>query len=290
VLNIVTVHWRDPKWIAPQLEYLSRHLSTPHRVFANLEGIEDPVWKDRFHYVDYGGGPHPDKLNQLAQVVAAESGPDDLLMFIDGDAFPVRPLDDWMAAMLAERPLAAVRRAENVGDIQPHPCFCITTVGLWQDVKGDWRTGNWVTEQGDTVGDVGGALLHILAEHDVPWTQILRSNRLNPHPLWYAVYGEHVYHHGAGFRPRVSRVDEQAGGPGSKEAADYLELRAKRRAEGWVASLRQFRPRHVRRLWRSMRLTLKDPTLQSFVKEADAESDRIYEQILRDPDFFRQFE
>ncbi|HWX74567.1 MAG TPA: hypothetical protein VNZ05_04625, partial [Solirubrobacteraceae bacterium] len=33
-----------------------------------------------------------------------------------------------------------------------------------------------------------------------PWTEVLRSNRKNLDPVFFAVYGDAVYHHGAGFR------------------------------------------------------------------------------------------
>jgi hypothetical protein len=36
---------------------------------------------------------------------------------------------------------------------------------------------------------------------------VLRTNRRNPHPLFFGVYGDVIYHHGAGFRLPISRVD-----------------------------------------------------------------------------------
>ena len=42
------------------------------------------------------------------------------------------------------------------------------------------------------------------------WLPLLRTNTNDLHPLWFAVYGHHVYHHGAGFRPRQSRVEAYA--------------------------------------------------------------------------------
>ncbi len=47
---------------------------------------------------------------------------------------------------LARAPLIAVRRAENNNDRQPHPCFCVTTVGAWRQLPGDWSPGyKWAT-------------------------------------------------------------------------------------------------------------------------------------------------
>jgi hypothetical protein len=102
---------------------------------------------------------------------------------------------------LARASLIAVRRAENVNEPQPHPCFCVTTVGTWQRLPGDWTAGyTWVGAQGRRTSDVGGNLLRRLELTGTPWVELLRTNRVNLDPLYFAIYADTVYHHGAGFR------------------------------------------------------------------------------------------
>ena len=62
---------------------------------------------------------------------------EDILLFIDGDAFPISDVATYAEEKLKQFPLIAVQRSENDGDPQPHPCFCITTVGFWK--KNKWR-------------------------------------------------------------------------------------------------------------------------------------------------------
>ncbi len=119
MIHIVTVHWMDSKWIAPQLDYLERHVELPYRTWASLEGITDPAQRRRFDVVEDFEGMHADKLNSLAGLVAEDADPDDLLVFIDGDAFPVRPIGRWMGEQLERYPLVAVRRQENRGSSSP---------------------------------------------------------------------------------------------------------------------------------------------------------------------------
>jgi hypothetical protein len=103
---------------------------------------------------------------------------------------------------LEKAPLVAVRRAENVGDPQPHPCFCVTSVGTWRQLRGDWSGGyTWPGHRGKLVTDVGGNLLRALELTGTPWVQVLRSNGVDLDPLFFGIYGDVVYHHGAGFRP-----------------------------------------------------------------------------------------
>ena len=62
-------------------------------------------------------------------------------MFLDGDAFPIADPMPMIEEGLAQAPLVAVRRAENLDEPQPHPCFCVTTVGTWRSLPGDWSAG-----------------------------------------------------------------------------------------------------------------------------------------------------
>ena len=210
MFHVATVHWETDRWVDVQLGYLERHLGAPYRVYAYLDGAA-AAHAGRFHLV-LGSEQlsHAEKLNSLADRIAERADPSDVLVFIDGDAFPVARLAEPVAQMLAQRPLAAVRRAENLGSPQPHPCFCVTTVGFWQEIAGDWSEGHrWQSTTGVWETDVGANLLRTLEERGIEWTQLLRSNRRDLHPLLFGVYGDLVYHHGAGFREPLTRVDRR---------------------------------------------------------------------------------
>ncbi len=283
MIYVATVHWRFPKWIAPQRRALYSQLREPFRVFANLQGIE-PAYDDNFDYVTRSEGSHPKKLNDLAEAISKEAQPDDLIVFLDGDAFPVRELDSWLGDLLGGHPLAAVRRDENAGDIQPHPCFCVTSVGFWNEIGGDWRPGSWTTSEGQTASDVGGTLLTALTARSIPWRPILRSNAVNLHPVFYGLYEGHIYHHGSGFRPAISRADE--GNVPVAENADYLFWRTRADTKSW----RELRPRHLRLLVRMSRSSVQARKLNAFMRKEGKRSNEIYDELCSDPNFFRQFE
>jgi hypothetical protein len=222
MFHIVTVHWRTPDWIEPQLRFVRRHFPDGTRVYASLNGI-DAEYRSSFAYAEDLPGTHPEKLNALAAIVSEQAAADDHLVFIDGDAFPIAPITP---EILQGTPLTAVRRDENLGDPQPHPCFAVTTVGFWNSIAGDWRPGyTWVNALGYRTTDVGANLLHILRDRNIQWRPLLRSNRVNLHPLWFGIYGDVVYHHGAGFRGRVAR--------------STLDLR-RARVPAWIPVLRRY--------------------------------------------------
>lgn len=291
MIHILTVHWMDPKWIGPQLSFFERNVELPYRTWASLEGIADPDVRARFDVVEDFEGMHAEKLNALSALVLEEAEDEDLLVFIDGDAFPVRPIGEWMTGLLEEYPLIAVRRDENRSERQPHPCFCATTVGLWRQIGGDWRPGGtWTSPGGDQVTDVGGTLFAQLRAADLPWLPLLRSNTNDVHPVWFAVYAEHVYHHGAGFRRRVSRIDvadnRDLAAPRLRDTLRLYRQRNKRP----IDLLRKINPTSMRGVWRGLRQELPNSDQARYLEEATALSDGIYQDLLNDPEFYLRFE
>src|ERR1700730_5514298 len=88
VLNIATVHHGSPRWIEIQTSHLREHISVPYRTWSSLEGI-DSSYAIHFDRIVEQPGEHAGKLNHLAIEIAREAFYEDLLMFLDGDAFPI---------------------------------------------------------------------------------------------------------------------------------------------------------------------------------------------------------
>lgn len=223
MLYIASVHYKSPRWVEIQCRYLRENIAVPYQTWTSLEGI-DPSYGRCFDRVLEQRGLHASKLNHLAIEISHEASSDeDLLMFLDGDAFPIADPMPLISSGLAEAPLIAVRRAENVDQPQPHPCFCVTTVGTWQAIHGDWSGGYAWPGRKRLTSDVGGNLLRSLELSNTPWVQVLRSNRKNLDPLYYGIYGETIYHHGAGFHTgELSPAHRSGPGPPPFSGAPVL--------------------------------------------------------------------
>ncbi len=250
MLYVASVHYKSPQWIEIQTQHLREHISVPFQTWTSLEGI-DPAYARYFDRVLQQKGMHAGKLNHLAAEISYEAADEDLLMFLDGDAFPIADPMPLIERALAEAPLLAVRRAENVDEPQPHPCFCVTTVGTWRSLPGDWTAGPvWPGARGIPTSDVGANLLRRLELSNTPWVPVLRSNRRDVDPLYYAIYGDVIYHHGAGFRAgdlspadrdHAPRALPLTRAPGIGAAVRVLNR------ERWRRWERQLEARHVRR-------------------------------------------
>lgn len=249
MLHIATVHYRSPDWIEIQTSHLREHISVPYQTWTSLEGI-DPSYAVHFDRVLEQRGSHAGKLNHLAMEISHVASDDDLIMFLDGDAFPIADPLPLISDALARAPLLAVRRAENVNEPQPHPCFCVTTAGTWHKLPGDWTAGpTWIGAHGKPTSDVGGNLLRVLELTQTPWVEVLRSNRRNLDPLYFAIYGEVIYHHGAGFRTGELSPAHREQAPDPLGAPRIPLLRPVGRlinASRWRRWERATRARHVR--------------------------------------------
>ena len=205
MIYVLTVHWRFDFWVDVQISHLRKYLRDPFRIYAFC----DRTREDHSAKFDYcspvkGVVDHASKLNALAAVVCESAHDDDVLLFCDSDAFPIRDITEYVRDGLRRWPLVAVQRLENAGDMQPHPCFAVTTAGLWRRIGGDWRPGpTWTNAYGQTVTDVGANLLRSLTLKRIEWGKMIRSNRVDLHPLLFSVYDGVVYHHGAGSRPTI---------------------------------------------------------------------------------------
>lgn len=278
MIHVATVHWRDDRWVDLQLRYLERFLPSPYRVYAYLTGLDERHGARYFFSSFDRIRDHATKLNLLAgEIAAGAESPDDPIVFIDGDAFPVAPMEPLLRDELPRHGLVAVRRSE-LGDPQPHPCFCVTTVGLWAELGGDWRQGGagWHNAAGRRITDVGGILHDQLREARVDWKPLERSNARNPHPLFFAVYGGVVYHHGGGFRAaRGGRlVNAESGIHEARSSLRARALDALPRNRATRALRRRLHP--ARRLNRRLRA------------QTARQSGEMLERIERDPDFFRE--
>jgi hypothetical protein len=274
MLHILTVHWNDDRWVDIQLDYLRRHIQQPYKVYAFLNGVPDEHRKKFFYSSIEPVKEHAIKLNILADIAAFNSeGDDDLLMFIDGDAIPIGDVISFGHEKLKQYPLVAVQRLENNGDIQPHPCFCLTTIKFWKEIDGDWKKGfQWINTRdrsvtdvvcGRSVTDVGGNLLKILREKGLEWYPMRRSNTTNLHPVLFALYDKLVYHHGAGFREPVTRRDMEI----SATRAKFIRLAPTRRLKKMLS-----------------------PKKKEIEEKNSVLSQQVFKMIKENSEFYRHFQ
>ena len=142
----------------------------------------------------------------------------------------------------------------------------MTTVKFWKEIKGDWKAGyQWQDSAGEYITDVGGNLLGLLNKNNIKWLPMLRSNKKDLHKLWFGIYGDLVYHHGAGFRRPFSRSDGHEHSL-FKKYNFFPKLRSKIEMSNYMKKRK------------------------SIVNENILLSEKVFQSILDDKDFYKFFQ
>jgi hypothetical protein len=239
MLYIATVHHKSPRWIEIQASHLRRHICVPFETWTSLEGI-DSSYGSHCDRVLEQRGPLAGKLNHLAREISHVAADEDLIMFLDGDAFPIADPLPVVLEGLRTAPLVAASRAAGIAEPQPHPCFSVSTVGAWRALPGDWSSGwAWPQAGGGHTSDVGANLLRALELSQTPWVQLERTNRSQSDPRFFAIYADVVYHHGGGFRD-LSRESYAPEETSRRSQLVYEEIESG--DARWLARVREAEP------------------------------------------------
>ena len=133
----------------------------------------------------------------LDRLIAMTGDDIEYLVLLDSDAVPVA--DGWLETLTSKLDdggsVVGVWRDEMAPELTPFvhvSCLCIRRDELL-------ATGISFAECGD--GEPGQALTRYLLRRKRPVVAMRRTNAINAHFLLGGIYGDTVYHHGAGSRP-----------------------------------------------------------------------------------------
>lgn len=223
MIHICTIHFKTPKWVELQAKFFSKYISQEYKVYSYCDGFDFTEYKKYFYFVSnspvnlfqdegfenpsVGYLDHISKLNSLTnEVVNIKSvDPYDIIIWMDSDSLLVSNLSNYIYKKMKQFPLLAVCRPENNGDIIPHPSFTCTTVGFWKNNHLDWsgvpgKCENQTNKSG--LHDPGGKMYKTLEKHEIDWYRMRRSFSFTEHKVFYTIYDDVVYHHGAGSQNR----------------------------------------------------------------------------------------
>lgn len=203
----ITNHHNHDSFISLQGSYLRRYCKSEYKVYCGASNIKEIRAKKEnveTHKFVQTGHPflkndHGLKMNYLSDMIREEEeiNDDDLLVFIDGDAFPIAEWEEETMEALKDNKLVSVYRTENLEPLMPehhkpypHLLFVAVKAKFWFD-----NDLKWEKAQGE--GPLGPPLKFWLEENGHSVYPLLRSNKVDVHPLFFGVYGDLVYHHGA---------------------------------------------------------------------------------------------
>lgn len=197
----------------PYTLYATTHRTT-ERAQALIAGAPNVVVCQTATTEERGSREHAYYLDTMAARALADGA--DYIVTLDQDSFPI--VDRWIEVLTDSMPVASgvagVLRVEN-GDVAlPHPSCTLVRRDFFEryapsyspdsDFTPEFRTFLHTTGQ---AGDTGIRFAYILWAQDLAWGQVLRSNVVNEHYLIAGIYGDVVFHLGAGTRSTLFRAD-----------------------------------------------------------------------------------
>ena len=217
--HLITIHHNSERWLTLQPKYIKK-FAPEAKTWSYANGIRNfKKHSDNFYFLEQSGkldlGPcnpssvgsrnHWTKLDKLTNLVLdTEAEDEDVLVWLDSDSLILKPLQEYTALKLKDYNFIAVQRPENRGDLIPHPSFAFCKAKFWRENNLSWRgeVGNISNGRLDS----GGFLLNFFNKNHENWFKMQRTKSLTKHDVWFTIYDNFVYHHGAGSRPRVCRA------------------------------------------------------------------------------------
>jgi hypothetical protein len=198
------------KWLPIQLAYINKYISVPFKLYAHIypDNPKHKQFYPQFEQILISPvKDHAAKLNQLAEIICRNANADDIIMLLDGDAFPFDFIDYDFLTIVDQYIFGAIQQEECFEEPIPHPSFFISRIDSYNTHKFDWSSGpQWDTPLGRFT-DVGARIWDYAKRNNYSWLPLKRTNIKNIHPLWFGIYGNRIYHHGAGFRSPISKID-----------------------------------------------------------------------------------
>lgn len=202
MINIATVHYKQNKWVEIHNKYLKAFIDHPYRIWSFCkditmdiinsykvfsDGVEDKKDISKDHWI---------KLNYVTnKLYTSDAKDDEIILWIDSDAFPIKPCYSFIKDKLSEYPFGAINRKENF-DLFPHPSFAFSTLGFARKHNLSWEA----VLNDEKALDTGGKIYRYFEKENIPWYRMNRTKSLTDHPVMYTIYDDLVYHHCAGSR------------------------------------------------------------------------------------------
>lgn len=145
-----------------------------------------------------GGAEHLDGLCHLMDYFKTTDG--DYFLILDSDCFPIKlGWQNILSKYMAEnkRDVASVVRYENLDNFA-HPCVTFFNRSALERIA---------FARMQHFNKFGFPCRDISVENIGNFVPLIRSNKVNEHPVMYAIYWNAFYHHGAGSRNKYFRVN-----------------------------------------------------------------------------------
>ena len=205
MLHILTIHFKD-RWVDIQRKNLKKYINEPYKIYTRL-GENFEQHKGKFDGAIEGQGHWTASMKLLLNFIKENAQPEDKVLLLDSDAFPIAPITDFLDTKLKTYPFIACQEPQHEWDTTykiPHPMFMLFKAKhILQEDLG-YYLSNIIQDKNN---NWWGGVIKWMEKNNYDYYPITRSNKINLHPLYFGVYENLIYHHWAGSRTMITRQD-----------------------------------------------------------------------------------
>ena len=186
-------------WYHLQKEFIKKNTTIPYDFKVILNSVGGEIFNDdEIVRVNKNNEGHPAGVQQILEYMRERSNDYSGYLILDSDCFPA--FRGWQTVLRKQmkgfnKSIAAPIRYENL-DMFPHPCVVYMTPEGLRNKKINFNYTKVKNLLGETIEEVGGDMVNLMDEV----LPMLRTNRVNLHPIAAGIYNHLFYHHGAGSR------------------------------------------------------------------------------------------
>ncbi len=221
MIHIYTLHFKDDYWVDLQIESFKKHIKVPYKSYAIFSHMPQKMYDRRKGCYDYfevrekgrhihkGGNYHPTDGNRhIFPVIKENMKEGDIVIRIDSDAFFVSDITEDFIDKVKDKNFVAMYEPQHEWDLTykaPHPAFYA--------FRSEYLNKGLDDAMGEMVEDGHsnwwGLLMDWFEVNKIEWYPLERSNKVELHTIYFGIYGDLVYHHFAGSRDKITRVDRK---------------------------------------------------------------------------------
>jgi len=243
IMSVYAPSEYNADWYKLQKYFIKKNTLIPYDFKIVVNSISTNLFEaDEVIQINNKNIGHPAGIQQIFSYMREKKEKYSGYLLLDSDAFPVRAgwhdiLDKQMSQF--NKSIAAPIRYENL-DKFPHPCVVyMNELGI-NNPNVNFNYAKVKNLLGDMINEVGG-MMPVVSDEVLP---LLRTNRVNLHPVAVGIYHHLFYHHGAGSRGFDFRLlkmyqyyDHWIDNEGQPEYGEQLMEALVRDPEGFIDKL-----------------------------------------------------
>lgn len=222
MIHILTQHFGTDAWFEIQKRHIEKYSpdKSEYRVYVVVYRTKMPqdfVLPENYEVIDLGD--RTDIVNEHYLIIEScydnfvkeRVADDDIVIYMDSDAFPI---DNWTGKIknyLEENHICAVYRYEDRGVLQPDEYYPYPHLCFYSFKKKDRETYGFRHELPPGFPCPGFTINDVVRNKNLRVKELVRTNKFNNHPTMFGVYDDIIYHQSSGSRTIVGRPYSTAG-------------------------------------------------------------------------------